>query len=77
MMGLAPGIGRERAHHVVKHACGRAGGTACTLADALSRGTRVSAHTSTAPHRPADTDPAKYLGLAPQMVDRVLAASKR
>ena len=47
-----------------------------TLADALSADPRVSARIDRATIERL-TSPKNYLGLAPQMVDRVLAASKR
>ena len=47
-----------------------------TLADALSADPRVSAHIDRAAIDRL-TSPKNYLGLAPEMVDRVLAASKR
>jgi 3-carboxy-cis,cis-muconate cycloisomerase len=47
-----------------------------TLADALSADPRVSAHIDRATIDRL-TSPQNYLGLAPQMVDRVLAAAQR
>jgi 3-carboxy-cis,cis-muconate cycloisomerase len=73
MMGLAPLIGREAAHHLVKHACDAALREGTTLAASLARET-----VSGAPLDPAViarlTDPAAYLGSAGDFVDRVLAA---
>ena len=37
MMGLAPQLGREEAHHVVKHACDAALSERIDLDDALAR----------------------------------------
>src|SRR4051794_16295267 len=76
MMGLAPQIGRQQAHDVVYDACRVANEKAMTLADALSADRRVSAHIDRATIDRLTT-PKNYLGLAPEMVDRVLAASKR
>src|SRR6478752_10330260 len=71
MMGLAPDIGRQEAHDVVYDACRVANEKGTTLADALSADPRVSARIDRL------TSPKNYLGLAPEMVDRVLASSKR
>jgi 3-carboxy-cis,cis-muconate cycloisomerase len=76
MMGLAPDIGRQEAHDVVYDACRVANEKGMTLADALSADPRVSAHIDRATIDRL-TSPENYLGLAPEMVDRVLAASKR
>ena len=76
MMGLAPDIGRQEAHDVVYDACRIANEKAMTLADALSADPRVSAHIDRATIERL-TSPKNYLGLAPAMVDRVLASSKR
>ena len=76
MMGLALDIGRQQAHDVVYDACRVANEKAMTLADALSADPRVSAHIDRATIDRLTT-PKNYLGLAPEMVDRVLAASKR
>lgn len=74
MMGLAPAIGRQQAHDVVYDACRHANESGCTLADALSALPAVTAHFDRAAIERL-TDPANYLGLAPAMVDRALAAS--
>jgi 3-carboxy-cis,cis-muconate cycloisomerase len=76
MMGLAPDLGRQEAHDVVYDACRIANEQGMTLADALSGDKRVSAHIDRATIDRL-TSPKNYLGLAPEMVDRVLAASKR
>jgi 3-carboxy-cis,cis-muconate cycloisomerase len=76
MMGLAPDLGRQEAHDVVYDACRAANDKGMTLADALSADSRVSAHIDRATIERL-TSPKNYLGLAPEMVDRVLAASKR
>jgi 3-carboxy-cis,cis-muconate cycloisomerase len=76
MMGLAPDLGRQEAHDVVYDACRVANDKGMTLADALSADSRVSARIDRATIERL-TAPKNYLGLAPEMVDRVLAASKR
>jgi 3-carboxy-cis,cis-muconate cycloisomerase len=76
MMGLAPDLGRQEAHDVVYDACRVANDKGMTLADALSADSRVSARIDRAIIERL-TAPKNYLGLAPEMVDRVLAASKR
>ena len=76
MMGLAPQIGRQEAHDVVYDACRHANEKSVTLAEALSADPRVASRIDrvTIDHL---TSPNNYLGLAPDMVDRVLASSKR
>lgn len=76
MMGLAPAMGRQQAHDVVYDACRTVNERGGTLADALEALPAVTRHFD----RPAIdrlTDPANYLGLSPQMVDRALALSAR
>ena len=71
MMGLAPKLGREAAHHAVQRAseAARAGGG---LAEALLREPEVTAQMDEAGIRRL-TDPAFYLGSANAFIDRVLA----
>jgi 3-carboxy-cis,cis-muconate cycloisomerase len=76
MMGLAPDIGRQDAHDVVYDACRVANEKGITLADALSSDERVSRRIDRATIERL-TSPKNYLGLAPEMVDRVLASIKR
>jgi 3-carboxy-cis,cis-muconate cycloisomerase len=76
MMGLAPDLGRQEAHDVVYDACRVANDKGMTLADVLAADSRVSARIDRATIERL-TSPKNYLGLAPEMVDRVLAASKR
>ena len=74
MMGLAPHTGRQQAHDIVYAACRAAGDGGGTLAEVLLRVPEVTAHLDrTAIERL--TDPANYLGLAPEMVDQALALS--
>jgi 3-carboxy-cis,cis-muconate cycloisomerase len=76
MMGLAPDLGRQEAHDVVYDACRVANDKGMTLADALSADSRVSARIDRATIDRL-TAPKNYLGLAPEMVDRVLASAGR
>lgn len=74
MMGLAPTMGRQQAHDVVYDACRTVNEQGGTLAEALAALPSVTQHFDRAAIDRL-TDPANYLGLAPQMVDRALAAS--
>lgn len=74
MMGLAPAMGRQQAHDVVYDACRTVNEHGGTLAEALCALPAVTAHVDRAAIERL-TDPANYLGLAPEMVDRALAAS--
>ncbi len=76
MMGLAPDLGRQEAHDVVYDACRVASDKGMTLADALSADPRVSSRIDRATIERL-TSPGNYLGLAPEMVDRVIASSGR
>jgi 3-carboxy-cis,cis-muconate cycloisomerase len=71
MMGLAPYLGRNAAHDVVYAACRQVEREGGRLADALAGMPEVVARLD----RPAVerlTDPVNYLGMAPQMVDRIV-----
>jgi len=76
MMGLAPQIGRQEAHDVVYDACRIVNEKGGTLAEALAADPQVSGRIDRATIDRL-TAPRNYLGLAPQMVDRVLNAGKR
>jgi 3-carboxy-cis,cis-muconate cycloisomerase len=76
MMHLAPFIGRQQAHDVVYAACRVVNDTGRALAEVLADDPEVSRHFDRAALDRL-TDPANYLGLAPAMVDRVLAHSAR
>jgi len=70
MMGLAPHIGRQTAHDVVYDACRIAATSSRPLADVLHEDEKVSSKLNRAAIDRL-CDPARYLGLAPQMVDRM------
>ena len=72
MMGLAPKLGRDAAHHAVKQATDRALGAGGDLAGALMQEPEVTAHMDEPAIRRL-VDPARYLGAADAFVDRVLA----
>jgi 3-carboxy-cis,cis-muconate cycloisomerase len=76
MMGLAPQLGRQEAHDLVYDACRTADESGSSLAEALAANRDVSDRID-----PATIDrltaPGNYLGLGPQMVDRVLASMRR
>ena len=76
MMGLAPQLGRQEAHDVVYDACRRANEEHISLRDALSADPKIAARIDRAAVERL-TSPANYLGLAPEMVDRVLASKPR
>ncbi|MGV3951954.1 class-II fumarase/aspartase family protein [Citrobacter freundii] len=72
MMGLAPYIGRQDAHDVVYDACRIVNEQGGRLADVLNAMPSVSERLD--PQLIEElTDPANYLGMAPAMVDQVLA----
>lgn len=74
MMGLAPHLGREEAHHVVKHACDVALAERTTLTEALAREPAVTARLDAAAIARM-TDPAAYLGASAAFIDRVRSAA--
>jgi 3-carboxy-cis,cis-muconate cycloisomerase len=76
MMGLAPLLGREAAHHVVKHACDVALGEGIGLAQALGRDEAVASRLDAAAIGRL-VDPAGYLGSAGAFVDRVVGRARR
>ena len=73
---LAQQVGRQQAHDIVYDACRMANEKAMTLADALSADPQVSARIDRATIDRL-TSPGNYLGLAPEMVDRVLGSVRR
>ena len=72
MMGLAPHLGRQRAHDLVYDICRDVVATGRPLLDLLAENAEISRHVSRS-ELAGLTDPANYLGLAGEMVDRVLA----
>jgi 3-carboxy-cis,cis-muconate cycloisomerase len=70
MMGLAPALGRLRAHDVVHHACDAARASGASLAECLAADPEVAALFDRAALARL-TDPASYLGLSGAIVDRV------
>jgi 3-carboxy-cis,cis-muconate cycloisomerase len=76
MMGLAPQLGRQEAHDIVYDACRHANEAHISLQEALAADPRI---TSRIDHETIArlTSPRNYLGLAPQMVDRVLNSMPR
>jgi 3-carboxy-cis,cis-muconate cycloisomerase len=76
MMGLAPKLGRQEAHDVVYDACRHANEARISLREALTADKRVTSRIDPATIERL-TSPENYLGLAPQMVDRVLGSVRR
>ena len=76
MMGLAPQLGRQEAHDVVYDACRHANEAHISLQDALMADSRITSRIDRETIARL-TSPRNYLGLAPQMVDRVLNATPR
>jgi 3-carboxy-cis,cis-muconate cycloisomerase len=74
MMGMAPFTGRQQAHDIVYDACRTVNEKGGTLAEALVARPEVTKHFDRAAIDRL-TDPANYLGLAPQMVDRAIELS--
>ncbi|MFA6267310.1 MAG: adenylosuccinate lyase family protein [Pseudolabrys sp.] len=76
MMQMAPFIGRQEAHDIVYAACRVVNEKGGTLAQVLGDDPAVTARFDKAAIARM-TDPANYSGLAPQMVDRVIASVPR
>jgi 3-carboxy-cis,cis-muconate cycloisomerase len=72
MMGLGPHLGRQRAHDLVYDICRAAIRTGRPFLDLLAEHPEISPHLDRAALAKL-VDPANYLGLAGEMVDRVLA----
>ncbi len=75
MMGLGPHLGRQRAHDLVYDICRAAIRTGRPFLDLLAEDTEISRHMDRAALAKL-VDPANYLGVAGEMVDRVLAAKE-
>src|SRR5215468_8004178 len=69
MMGLGPKLGRQRAHDIVYDVCRKVAATGRPLLDLLLEDSEI-ARAATRAELAALTDPANYLGLAGEMVDR-------
>jgi len=71
MMGLAATLGRNQAHDIVYEACARSADEGMSLRESLLQDERISGVL-----QPEEIDrmldPARYIGSAPAMVDRVL-----
>ncbi len=76
MMGLGPYLGRQRAHDLVYDICREVALTGVPLIDLLARNPEISRHLGRA-ELERMVDPANYLGLAGDMVDRVLASERK
>jgi 3-carboxy-cis,cis-muconate cycloisomerase len=75
MMGLGPYLGRQRAHDLVYDICREVAATGTPLIDLLARNPEISRHLGRV-ELERMVDPANYLGLAGDMVDRVLASER-
>ena len=71
MMGLGPHLGRQRAHDLVYDICREVVANGQPLVELLVQNEEISSHLSRA-ELERMVDPANYLGLAGEMVDRVL-----
>jgi len=75
MMGLGPHLGRQRAHDLVYDICRKVATGGEPLLDLLAQDAEISRHLSRAELAKL-CDPQNYLGLAGEMVDRVLARER-
>jgi 3-carboxy-cis,cis-muconate cycloisomerase len=76
MMGLGPHLGRQRAHDLVYDICRKVAATGEPLVELLAQDTEIAKHLTRA-ELDRMCDPAGYLGLAGEMVDKVLAREPR
>ena len=76
MMGLSAAIGRNRAHDVVYDICREVVKTGRPLVDLLAEDKEISKHASREQLEKM-VDPTNYLGVAGEMVDRVLKMRKK
>lgn len=76
MMALAAHVGKHQAHEVVYDACRKVNSGSQTLAEVLMQTPAVTQHLSDEQIQ-ALTNPANYLGKAPEMVAHALNASAR
>ena len=75
MMGLGPHLGRQRAHDLVYDICRKVATSGEPLLDLLAQDAEISRHLSRAELAKL-CDPQNYLGLASEMVNRVLARER-
>jgi len=76
MMGLGAAMGRNRAHDVVYDVCREVVKTGKPLIDLLEKNAEIRKHASRKDLEKM-VDPANYVGVAGEMVDRVLAMRKK
>jgi 3-carboxy-cis,cis-muconate cycloisomerase len=76
MMGLGPHLGRQYAHDLVYDICRKVIATGRPLLDLLAEDKEIAKHMSR-DELTRLVDPANYLGVAGEMVDRVLALRKK
>jgi 3-carboxy-cis,cis-muconate cycloisomerase len=76
MMGLGPTLGRNKAHDLVYDVCRQVIKTGRPLIDLLVEDKEITKHATRAQLEKM-VDPANYLGVAGEMVDRVLAMRKK
>jgi 3-carboxy-cis,cis-muconate cycloisomerase len=76
MMALGPALGRQRAHDRVYDLCRETIASGRSFVDVLAGDREIASHLSRADLERL-VDPANYVGLCGEMVDRVLAAGDR
>jgi 3-carboxy-cis,cis-muconate cycloisomerase len=76
MMGLGPKLGRNRAHDLVYDICRQVVKTGRPLIDLLAEDKEIAKHIDRKGLEKL-VDPANYLGVAGEMVDRVLKMRKK
>src|SRR5438874_240413 len=76
MMGLAPHLGRQRAHDLVYDICRKVAASGEPLVEVLARDRDVSRHLTRAQLEKM-RDPSAYRGLPGEMIDNVLAREAR
>jgi len=76
MMGLGPHLGRQYAHDLVYDICRKVISTGRPLLDLLDEDKEIARHMRR-DELAKLVDPANYLGVAGEMVDRVLALRKK
>ena len=76
MMGLAPKLGRQRAHDLVYDACRHSLEKKVPFLDVLKAEREIMAHVTVA-ELTALVEPGNYVGLAGEMVDQVLGERGR